>query len=84
MQEEHELVLTHCKHPDCVYRSTVNLNGKIPVCVYAMIENEVRGCKISECDKYKRGKKTKAKMREDVVIYWETELYGNTDDNPIL
>lgn len=84
MQEEIELVATHCKHPDCIYRSVMYFDGKTPICVYAMIENEVRGCKISECNKYKKGTKTKARMREDVVIFWETELYGNTDDNSVL
>lgn len=84
MQEEHELVSTHCKHPDCVYRGTIQVDGATPICMYAIIENKVRRCKISECDKYKPGKKTKPRMREDVVIFWETELYGITDDNSIL
>ena len=82
-KEELELVSTHCKHKDCVYRSHILLGSRIPVCMYAVLEGKARGCSISECDKYISGKKTKAKMREDTIIYWETELYGRTDDNPL-
>ena len=80
---EEETVKENCSHPDCVYRSHI-AGGVTPVCIYALIEGRSRNCKISECDKYKGGKKTKAKMREDIVIYWERETYGSTDDNPIL
>lgn len=79
MSEKHEL-MTECKHKDCIYRGFISA-GHTPVCLYAMYEGKARGTKISECDKYTAGKKIKARMREDIVIYWETEFYGDTDDN---
>lgn len=82
--EEIQLVSTHCKHEDCIYRSYITYNGRVPVCLYAVFECQPRGCKISECNRYIPGKKLKAKMREDIVIYWETEVYGNTDDNSLV
>lgn len=38
-----------------MYRSQIG-NGATPICYYAVIKHESRGCKISECDKYKQGK----------------------------
>lgn len=78
MNEEVEECRTHCKHKDCIYRGQIDA-GHTPVCLYAMYEGRARGCKISECDKYKAGKKIKARLREDIIIYWETELYEDTD-----
>lgn len=78
VKEPIEEVKTHCIHKDCIYRGQIDA-GWTPVCLYAMYEGKARGCKISECDKYTPGKKIKAKLRDDIVIYWETELYGDTD-----
>ena len=80
---EIQTVEENCTHPDCIYRGHID-GGWTPICMYSLIECKARNCKISECDKYKSGKKTKARMRKDIVIYWETELYGNTDDNSVL
>ena len=81
--EKQETVAENCPHKDCIYRSSICFGNRIPVCLYAVFEYKARGCKISECDKYQSGKKIKAKMREDTVIFWETELYGSQDDNPM-
>ena len=81
MSEELETVLEHCTHPDCIYRGAIDA-GYTPVCLYAMHTGEARRCPISECDKYKPGKKIKARIRrEDIVIFWETEDYEDADDN---
>lgn len=79
MREEVEECRTHCRHIDCVYRGQIDA-GHTPVCLYAMYEGRARGCKISECDKYKAGKKIRPRLRrEDIVIFWEREIYGDTD-----
>lgn len=44
-----ETVRQHCQHPDCKYRST---GGLQQTCDYLLMTKMVRGCKISECDKY--------------------------------
>lgn len=48
-----ETVAEHCKHEDCIYRRLIS--NDVPICFYAVIMCELRRCKISECDKYKRG-----------------------------
>ena len=83
MSEEVEL-MDKCLHDDCVYRGYIYLDGQEPVCQYALVECKARGCKISECDKYRAGKKIRARLRrEDIVIYWERELYGD-ETNSVL
>ena len=49
-----ETVEEHCKHPDCRYRKRLTWNGES--CQYMLITGKRRGCEISECDKYKKGK----------------------------
>lgn len=39
-----------CRHPDCHYRSAKNT---VPTCDYILRTGMPRGCKVSECDKYK-------------------------------
>lgn len=41
-----------CKHKDCIYRPT-RAGSAIQTCDYCLITKMPRGCKISECDKYK-------------------------------
>lgn len=53
--EEIEEVNTHCKHRDCVYR--MHFHGNTEFCAYLLVTNEVRGCPISQCDKYRLGDK---------------------------
>lgn len=67
-------LMDKCQHEDCVYRGTIEA-GKTPVCNYALVEGRVRGCPISECSKYKSGKKIKPRLREDISIFWEREFY---------
>lgn len=52
-----------CRHPNCHYRSTKNT---VPTCDYLLRTGMPRGCKISECDKYKpRGKE----KNKSIVIF---------------
>lgn len=52
-----------CRHPDCYYRSAKNT---FPTCDYLLRTGMPRGCKISECDKYKpRGKE----KNKSIVIF---------------
>lgn len=76
-EEVVELAKDFCPD-DCVYLTLIE--GSVPACYYAATEHEVRGCKISECDKYTPGEKVKARMRRDYVIWWECELYGDDAD----
>lgn len=79
-KEELETVAEHCKHNECIYRSTIE-GGLTPICFYAVLAEEPRGCKISECDKYKDGRKIRPRLkREDFVIWWECEFYGEDAD----
>ncbi len=77
MKEHNELVKDYCPD-DCIYR--VLLESCIPACYYAVIERRSRGCKVSECDKYKGGIPKRPTMDKEYMIYWEYELYGK-DDN---
>lgn len=79
MQEELETVRDHCKHSDCMYRSSIDA-GQIPICYYAVLANECRGCKISECDKYKSGKPIRPRMDREYVVFWEYEIYDEDAD----
>lgn len=52
-----------CRHPDCHYRSAKNT---VPTCDYILRTGMPRGCKVSECDKYKpRGKE----KNKSIVIF---------------
>lgn len=52
-----------CKHPDCYYHSAKNT---VPTCDYILRTGVPRGCKVSECDKYKSRGKEKNKT---IVIF---------------
>ena len=80
MQEDIETVAEFCTHPECIYRSQIE-GGNTPICFYAVLAGEPRRCKISECDKYKDGRKIRPKMRERYIIWWETELYDEDADS---
>ena len=69
MQEDVELAKDYCPS-DCYYRSTID-GGNTPICFYAAIEQKCRGCKISECDKYRQSTPVRAKMQLDYMIMWE-------------
>ena len=74
-----ELCSTHCRHPECIYWSQID-GGRIPICFYAAMAGEPRRCKISECDKYKDGRKVRPRMKEDYILWWEYELYDKDAD----
>lgn len=52
---EVETVEEHCQHKDCVYRC--RLTYDCDFCNYAVMEGRLRGCPISQCDKYNNTKK---------------------------
>ena len=55
--------MAYCRHPDCFYRSAKNT---VPTCDYILRTGVPRGCKVSECDKYKpRGKE----KNKSIVIF---------------
>lgn len=74
--QEVETVAEHCKHEDCIYRSYID-GGATPICFYAVIKCESRKCKISECDKYKKGEKIQPRLNTEFMILWEIELYDD-------
>lgn len=57
-----ETVAKDCKHKNCVYRGHISpINQSTEECCdYILIEGHSRGCPISECNKYRRGKRKKA------------------------
>lgn len=77
--QEVETVAEHCKHEDCVYRSYID-GGQTPICFYAVLAEQSRGCKISECDKFQIGEKIKPRMTRDCIIWWEYEIYDTDAD----
>ena len=78
-QEKVELCETFCP-ADCVYRTL--LRGTTPACYYAAYEHKLRGCKISECDKYRSGAPLKPTMGREYTIWWEYDYYDE-DDNTL-
>ena len=80
MQGKLETVAECCHRTDCVYRSKIE--GGIPICVYILVEGVPRGCSISECDKYKSGRKIQPRIKQDYYIEWDWEYYeyGQRDD----
>lgn len=78
MKEDIELCVDFCPR-DCIYMS--HLDDGTPICYYAVINNECRRCKISECDKYKSGKPLKPKINNLwYSVYWEYEYYDEDAD----
>lgn len=77
--EDIETVREHCKNTDCVYRSKL-LGCGTPFCQYCLIEEHSRGCKISECDKYKPGEAKQPRLSGEMVIWWEYEYYDEDAD----
>lgn len=67
-----ETVEVHCKHKDCIYRGILSWT---PYCNYIGIEKEPRGCKISQCDRYKPGKKIQPRMHKNYELDWEWEVF---------
>lgn len=80
MQEE--LCVKLCPS-NCMYRTYID-GGATPICYYAVIMQKSRGCRISECDKYKAGRPKQPRMKEEYVLYWERELYGEDEDADIV
>lgn len=74
--QEVETVAEHCKHEDCIYRSYID-GGATPICFYAVVACESRKCKISECDKFKKGEKIQPRLNTEFMILWEIELYDD-------
>ena len=75
---EVQLVADYCPS-DCVYRVMLD---SIPACYYAVLEQRLRGCSVSECDKYRSGKPIKARMDKEYVVWWEYQCNGE-DDNSV-
>lgn len=71
-----ETVNEHCKHEDCIYRAHLTgSDSKIEYCDYLCMVGKSRGCKISECDKYVKGKRKLRGINLNGYVVWENE-YG--------
>ena len=71
--KEIETCADNPKCHDCIYRRTIG--SDVPICFYAVLMQECRGCKISECDKYKTG----TKQARSKIEYMEWEMYYDDD-----
>lgn len=71
--KEVETVKQHCKHEDCVYRR--HLEAWTPYCDYIGVEKQPRGCDISNCDKYRPGRKMRPRMHEHYELDWDWEVF---------
>lgn len=67
-----ETVDEHCKHPDCVYRVKLDSNPTF-FCNYCVMENELRGCRISECTRYRAGTRRVEMTKEGLEYVWKVE-----------
>lgn len=64
-----ETVEKHCLHDDCVYRSTL-LSYQIDYCDYITLEGKPRGCPISQCCRYKPGKRKVVMTTRGLWLDW--------------
>lgn len=71
-----ETVDEHCSHDDCIYRFRLS-SYRCDFCNYCVVTGELRGCKISECTRYVKGRK-RAKMTDAGL--WFEWLFENEDD----
>ena len=69
MLEPIETVEEYCRHKDCVYRQS--LDGVIDFCNYCVMEEEPRGCKISECIRYRKNRKCVTMTTRG--LWWEID-----------
>ena len=51
-----ETVKKDCFHKDCMYRGRI---AGYETCDYALMVGHSRGCSISGCDKYRKGKRSR-------------------------
>lgn len=79
MAEEKIELVSRCCPKDCVYMAYID-GGATPICYYAVIESECRKCSVSKCDKYKGGKPIRPRMKQEYILYWEREVYGDDAD----
>lgn len=77
MKNEIELAEDYCPR-DCVYLAYID--ASIPCCYYCGLMEEPRRCKISECDKYRKGEKLQPRLTHDLVVYWERGVYDQDVD----
>lgn len=70
---EIETVDEHCKHEDCCYRFLLTHGYRaVHYCDYIGVEGKPRGCKISECDKYRKGRR-RCKLWEFDKFEWSID-----------
>lgn len=63
-----ETVEEHCSHKDCVYRCTLHSLGT-DFCSYILAEGEPRGCDISACNKYRKGRRKVVMTRSGIWFH---------------
>lgn len=51
----------------------MKLDGGIPYCAYILFAQQSRGCRISECDKYKTGIKQVYSRPMTNEVFWRVE-----------
>lgn len=72
-----ETVDEHCKHKDCVFRGHLShVKNSTACCDYLYLTGKRRGCKISECDKYRKGSRV---IRIDRGIGFISSLEQNDE-----
>ena len=69
-----ETVKKHCKHEDCAYRGHISpINQSTDECCdYLILTGHSRGCPISTCDKYKKGRRKMTKT-SSMTFVWGVE-----------
>ena len=66
-----ETVKEDCLYQDCAYRG--KMDGA-DCCDYILVTGRPRGCLISECDKYRRGRRKLRKAYDVYRFYYSNEI----------
>lgn len=67
-----ETVEECCGHPDCVYRLILDARGT-PFCNYCVMEQELRGCRISECTRFRTGIRKVEMVKDGLYYLWRIQ-----------
>lgn len=75
-----ELVEDLCPK-NCAYRMNLGNGNGTPFCGYALTEHRMRGCKVSECDKYRKGKRRMRRNPKGTIQHADTFKWVIEDED---
>ena len=72
-----ETVAKDCLHEDCAYRAGKSTGD---TCDYILITGKPRGCLISQCDKYRPGRKKRSEPFDGYRFGYTVEIIEDNED----